>query len=201
MASPTPLPTVTPIPLLFEDEFDSDLSLWKMFHGSPLIQAGKLVLVGSGTEKAEIQSEYTLQSGVLQAKIESPNWGREGSDTSFGFEIWDETCHSAVIFKTSGHLAVLRPQPDTSNKCSGDPTYQEYKPISNWNILRASQTVYLILSWSPSRVTLNVNGDDSTRGEASYTGEAIPTVPLRVRLNSDLNETYNIDYVRVYPTP
>ena len=191
--------------LVFSDEFDGgelDLDKWDMIKGSPTVGDGKLTLPGGAT-RAEIQSQTQFQYGVLQAVIESSDWKSqtEVTDSSFGFEIWDGVngqCHHGVILIANGHLGVLRSQPDASDNCSGDPEYQAYVPISNWDTVREAGTVHLALTWSPGGVALYVNDGGSNSGLARYTGEAEPDVPLEVRLNVDIGETYRVAYIRVY---
>ena len=191
--------------LLFSDEFDGselDLTKWDVIRGSPTVDDGKLTLPGAAT-RAEIQGKTRFQYAVLQAAIESADWKSQtqGTDSSFGFEIWtgaNGQCHYGVILIANGHLGVLRSQPDANDNCSGDPEYQAYVPISNWDAVREAGIVYLTLTWSPNGVTLDVNDGVSNSGRACYEGEAVPDVPLEVRLNADYDENYHVDYVRVY---
>jgi hypothetical protein len=189
----------------FDDEFNGtqlDTSKWITIKGSPTVGGGQLTLPG-GTTKAEIQSATLFQYKILEMAITSSDWKAQPqkTDSSFGFEIWtgaNGQCHYGVILVANGTLGVIRSEPDGENKCTGDPKYQEYPPISNWDAVRAAGTIYLTLIWSSSNVTLYVNDGGSNSGQASYAGDAIPTVQAKVRLNADLNETYRVDYVRVY---
>lgn len=183
----------------FSDEFDGDgldRGKWDVFEGNPVANGGWLTLSG-----ANIQSKSVFGSGILQGVIQSSDWKPQNqfTDSSFGFEIWtgsNNQCHYGILFKASGHLAVLSPQPGIDGNCSGDPLYQAYPPVSNWDTIRAGSTVSFTLSWLPDSVTLKVSGNGQ-EGQASYIGQAIPTVPLKIRLYSQTNETYKIDYVRL----
>lgn len=195
--------------LLFSDEFlgsKLDQTKWDAVKGSPVVDAGKLILSGGDT-RTDIQSKdpNRFQYGVLEVAVESSDWKswEQKTDSSFGFEIWtgvDEKCHQGVIMIANGHLGVLRSQPDENNKCEGqDPTYQEFPRILNWDAVRENGTVYLTLTWSPGVVTLFVSNGDAF-GQASCLGQ-MPTGQLKVRLNADVGETYRVDSVRVYQEP
>lgn len=106
-----------------------------------------------------------------------------------------------MILKANGHLGLLRPQPDATGNCFGDPKFQAHIPITNWDTIRARKTVHLILTWAPNRVTLRVSSGNTNSGSAVYVGEAEPTNQLKIRLNADKVETYKIDYVRVEAIP
>lgn len=221
VAQTTPEPTLTPeaflpfvvrkwpLVLLFSDEFDDpklDPAKWDAIKGNPTVGYGKLTLAGDAT-RAEIQSKAQFQYGILKAAIESSDWmsQTQTTDSSFGFEIWtgaNGQCHYGVILIANGHLGVLRSEPDANNNCSDDPEYQEYPPIlPNWDAIRVAGTVYLTLTWSPSGVSLYVSDGGSNSGQAAYTGEAEPTVPLEIRLNADYGEIYCVDYIRAYQDP
>lgn len=190
--------------LPYLDEFNNNvlnLTKWDK-QGDVTVDGGKLILSGDATARAEVQSKCQFRYAILQATIESPDWvtHTEHTDSSFGFELWrgdNEQCHYGVIFISDGHLGLLRPEPDINNECSVDPEHQEYPKIPNWNQIRASNRITLTLTWSQTSVTLDVT-DGSHSGVVSYTGLALPTVPLEIRLNTDFCETYYIDYVRVY---
>jgi hypothetical protein len=136
----------------------------------------------------------------LRAAITSSNWkpqsAQQNVDASFGFEIFNGNCHYGVIFIQNGHLGLLRSTPNAQNMCSGDPANQAFIPISNWEAVRARGTIFVTLIWAPNRVTLHISDGGTNRGMASYTGDAEPQIPLRIRLNADFGETYSIDYVR-----
>lgn len=185
-------------PVLFSDEFNGnelDRDKWDVFRGNPVVGEGWLTL-----SEADIQSKPVFRSGILQGVIQSSDWKplSQFTDSSFGFEIWTGSngqCHYGILFKASGHLAVLRSQPDINGNCSGDPLYQVYPPVSNWNTIRAGNTVSFTLSWCSDNVTLQVSGNGQ-EGQASYAGQAV-NVPFKIRLNAQPTETYKIDYVRL----
>jgi hypothetical protein len=184
---------------LFNDEFNGtelDQTKWGVFRGSPVID-GWLTLPAS-----EIQSKAMFSCGAMEGVIQSSDWKPQNqfTDTSFGFEIWggaNGQCHSGILFKGSGHLATLHSQPDANNNCTGDPLYQDYQTISNWDTIRAGGAVSFTLSWRSDVITLTVNGNYQEE-QASYTGPAIPNVPLKIRLYTQLGETYKIDYIHLY---
>lgn len=186
-------------PVLFSDEFDGidlDPNKWSTIAGTLVVSGGWLTLSG-----ADIQSKPVFHSGVLQGVIDSSDWTSQSqfTDSSFGFEIWTGSngkCHYGVLFKASGHLAVLSPQPDADGNCFGDPLYQAYPPLSNWDAVWASGTVSFTLRWCSDSITLTVSGNGQ-EGQASYTGPAVPTVPLKIRLYAQPLETHRIDYVRL----
>lgn len=191
--------------LAFVDEFNNtnlDLTKWTVVNGEPSIANGKLMLVGGVSTRAEIQSIQKFGSGVLQIVITSSNWKPQSqtTDADFGFEIWQGTngnCHYGVILVANGHLGLLRHQPDATGNCQGDPQFQVYKPISNWDAIRAGKTVQVTLIWSPKIVRLYVSSINSNNGSAVYLGSTGITNQLKIRLNTDFNETYSIDYIRV----
>lgn len=202
--SPAILP-LTQTQLSFQDEFNGevlDLSRWHVFHGSPTTENGYLVLAG-GAARAEVQSEPELQYATMTIKIVSSNWKphTEFTDSSFGFEIWtgvNSSCHYGVILIANGHLGLLRAQPDSNNSCSGDPLHQAYLPIPRWDEIQAADAITLTLRWSAGSVALCADNGDA-QGCASYAGEALPTLPLKIRLNADFDETYQVDYVVAEP--
>lgn len=184
-------------PVLFSDEFDGPElypDKWDVIRGTPVVSGGWLML-----SDADIQSKPEFHSGILQGVIQSSDWKphNQFTDSSFGFEIWtgnNGQCHYGILFKPSGHLAILRSQPDTNGNCFGDPIYQAYPEISNWDAVLAGSTVSFTLSWCSDSVVLGVSGNRQ-EGQASYTGQAVPTVPLKTRLYVQSPETYKIAYV------
>ena len=90
----------TQAPILFNDEFDGgnlDPSKWDVYRGVPIVSDGWLTLPA-----AEIQSKSSFSCGVLQGVIQSSDWKSQSefTDSSFGFEIWEEAdgkCHHGVI--------------------------------------------------------------------------------------------------------
>jgi len=186
--------------VLFSDRFDLnglDRDKWEVFRGTPLVGEGWLTL-----SDADIQSKSVFRSVRLQGVIRSFDWkAQQGpfTDSSFGFEHWTGSngrCHYGILFKASGYLALLRPQPDVNGDCSGDPLYQAYLPVSNWDTIRAGNTVSFTLSWCSDTIILQVSGNGQ-EGQTSYTGQAVPDVPLKIRLNAQPTETYEIDYIRL----
>jgi hypothetical protein len=186
-------------PVLFNDEFDGnelDQSEWDVIKGNPVVNGGWLTL-----SDVDIQSKPVFRGGILQGVIQSSDWKpqHQFTDSSFGFEIWtgnNGQCHYGIIFKASGHLAILRSQPDPNGNCFGDPIYQAYPAVSNWDAIRAGGIVSFTLSWCSDNVALEVSGNGQ-EGQVSYTGQAVPTVPLRIRLYAQPSETYKIDYIRL----
>jgi hypothetical protein len=194
--------------LLFSDQFDDsvlDLTKWEVIKGNPTVGNGEITLSG-GTTRAEVQSKAQFQYGILQAAITSSDWKSQSqqTDSSFGFELWtgaNGRCHHGVILIANGHVGLLRSLPGANNICVGDPQYQKYIPISNWDVVREADTVYLTLTWSPSNVTLHVSDGGSNSGLATYIGEAEPVIPLEIRLNTNIGELHRVDYIRVYQDP
>jgi hypothetical protein len=192
----------------FDDEFNgSELNLgkWDVFKGNPTVSEGELVLSGGNTT-AEIQSKQELLYGVLQMVITSSSWKpqAEVTDSSFGLEHFKGTngqCHYAVLFMANGHLGLLRSEPVEDDNCFGDPKYQAFIPISNWDAVRAKGTVIVTLTWAPNSVMLHVNDGSANSGDASYPGIALPATSLKIRLNADVNENYSIDYGRLIGIP
>ncbi len=191
------LPMVMKSVLIFDDEFDNDLSKWIIEKGKPTIASGKLILTD-----AAIRSKAMFTYGKLEMKIESSAWKPQNNipftDATFGFEYWYDTCHSGATFKANGHLAVLKESP-----C---PFQESYSPLSGWdNVMpAAAQTLFVTITWLPTGTSLWVsNGNSYT---ATVKDALTPTVPLSVRLNSTWDEphaaeTYVIDYIRVYQDP
>jgi len=185
--------------VLFGDEFagtELDRAKWDVFRGNPVVKDGWLTLTD-----ADVESQATFSCGDLQGVIQSSDWRPHDqfTDSSFGFEMWtgaNGQCHYGALLKASGHLAMLRPQPDINGDCSGDPLYQAYPAISNWDVVRASSTILFTISWRSGIVTATVSGNGQA-GEASYVGQAVPNVPLKIRLYANSSETYQVDYMRL----
>ncbi|MCB0166635.1 MAG: hypothetical protein KDI79_20570, partial [Anaerolineae bacterium] len=192
-------------PPVFGDEFNDDVfgpTQWDVIKGNPTVSDGKLMLSGGAT-RTEIQSKARFPSGILHLAIESSGWKsqHQTTDSSFGFEIWTGSngqCHFAVVFIANGHLGVLRSQPDVNNNCSGDPEHQAFLPISNWDAVRAAGTIFLTLMWSPSGITLHLSDGGLNHGQTVYRAEANPPVSLKLRLNADMGETFEIGFLRLY---
>ncbi|MGH9835101.1 MAG: hypothetical protein ACRD9Y_18935 [Blastocatellia bacterium] len=189
----------------FGDEFNGnqlDPAKWEVFKGSPTVAGGALTLNGGAT-RAEVQSKQGFLYGALTIALDSAHWKSQSGDTdsSFGVEIFtgaNGQCHYSAILKANGHLGLLRPEPDASNNCSGDPRNQEHLPIPNWDSLRAGGRVVMLLIWSPGGVTLRVSDGAVGNGlvVSMPNSRAVPNVAMRIRLNADFNEIYRVDYVR-----
>ncbi len=199
----------------FGDEFNGtqlDRATWDVFRGTPTVSDGKLTLKGGATEaeRVDVQSKQSLLYGVLTVALKSTNWQPQSgvpndqkTDSSFGVEIFagaNGGCHYSAILKADGHLGLLRPKPDANNNCTGDPPSegQAHIPLSNWDAIRAGQRVVMMLIWTPESVTLRISDGDKLNGIAisAPSSQAVPNVPMRIRLNADINETYEVDYVR-----
>jgi hypothetical protein len=125
----------------------------------------------------------------------------------------------------------------TPDRCipdpNGNPYYQQYQAISNWNQLRqealGGKWLKFTLTWSaPAPQTANLpkaelvvtsDGTPAHTGTATIVGAsvgqygqpgyqanglAVPTMPLRIRLNSNPDkviacEDWRVDYVRFGP--
>lgn len=181
--------------------------LWNVINGSPQVNGGILVLAG-GSTRCEIQSTMSFSPGaVMQMKITSSDWKPQGTftDSSFGFEIFagaNGDCHYGVLMNGSGHLGLLRPEPDGNGNCFGDPKFQDYPPLPSWDTIRANQTITMMIAWTTSGVTLQVSGaNDSSATVIHNVPMAIPNVPLLIRLNADRNETYAVEYVYAMALP
>ena len=189
----------------FADEFNDstlDQSKWDLFKGHPTIGNGELMLTGE-TTRSDIQSKPIFSSGILTIAVESSHWKpqTEITDASFGLEIFtgaNGNCHYGLLFVANGNMGLLKPEPDANNNCSGDPTFQEYQSIPDWDAIRAGNKLLLTFNWSVTGVTLHVSDSGSGRSAllSSIQSAALPNVPLKIRLNADFNETYFIDYVR-----
>jgi hypothetical protein len=191
-----------------DDEFDGseiNLSKWDVFKGNPTVSAGELMLSGENT-RAEIQSKKEFLYGVLQMVMTSSSWKPQAqvTDSSFGLEHFkgaNGQCHYAVLFMANGHLGLLRSEPVEDDNCFGDPKYQAFIPISNWDAVRANATVIVTLTWAPNSVMLHVSDGNTNSGDASYPGIAEPATSLKIRLNADVNENFSIDYGRLIGIP
>jgi uncharacterized protein (TIGR03437 family) len=199
----------------FSDEFNGtqlDRAKWDVFRGTPTVSDGTLTLKGGATEalRVDVQSKQSLLYGVLTIALKSTHWQPQSgvpndqkTDSSFGVEIFagaNGGCHYSAILKADGHLGLLRPKPDANNNCTGDPPSegQAHIPLSNWDAIRAGQRVVMMLIWTPESVTLRISDGDKLNGIAisAPNSQAVPNVPLRIRMNADINETYEVDYVR-----
>ncbi len=187
----------------FSDTFDGtqlDLSKWFVVRDAPYVADGALHLDG-GSTRSEVQSVPLFSYGQFQMTISSSDWISTYTDSSFGLENFAAgNCHYGAILIGSGHLGLLRSVPDLSGNCTGDPLYQEYHQIPNWDAIRAAERIVVDLTWIPGEVTLQVS---STGGSSvvSSTGLAVPNVPMRFRLNADVNRNYDVDSVAAIPEP
>ena len=216
------LPLAVSADACVSDEFNGsalDGTRWDVFKGSPKVSGGNLILAGTSGTRAEIQSKKLCMYGVLQTSITSADWKTQSvsiDDSSFGFENFSGTngqCHYAVILVANGHLGLLRAVPDAEGNCYGDPPldHQKYIKISNWDavIKGAGGRINITLNWSPNNVRLSVSDGGLNTGEAAYTGDVVPALPLKLRLNanckqrmegdsacnSDIDEIFSIDYL------
>lgn len=199
---------------VFQDGFKGGIlnpTKWMIFRGNPIVSNRELILAGGATaqDRAEIQSVPMFMQGTWRTVIDSSDWNpqSESTDSSFGFEIFtghNGNCHYAITFVASGHLAILESTPDANGDCFGDPAHQAFIPVSNWDAVRAGGTVHVRLTWSPTEVTLYVSDGGANNGLASYQQPVIPdpnhpalsSLPLKIRLNADIEETYAIKRIR-----
>jgi len=191
--------------MAFTDEFNGDAlsaARWDVFRGRPAVRDGKLTLAANANNRADIQTKGARMFlyGVMTATIDSSSWMRNGqtTDTSFGFEVFNPgDCHYGVVLVANGNLGLLRAEPDGAGRCVGDPKFQEYQPIPNWDALRARRKLFVTLVWAQTGAILSVsNGEIVSEVRSKLNSDAIPNVPMRVRLNADFNETYTIESVR-----
>ncbi len=181
----------------------------KWNFGRGVIQNGGVLWLGGG---ADIQSKTQFLYRVLVVKVFSLDWqpaDSQADDSSIGWEIWtgpNGNCHYGIVLKPNGNLGLLRSNPDpATGDCAnqspnGDPFWQEYRQVPNWDNVRKSGTVILQLAWWRDHVTMSVSDlKGNNKGEVSYSGIALPTLPLLVRLNAAPGTLYNFDYVRVNP--
>ena len=193
---------------IFADEFigtSLNSKKWVVVHGNPRVANGKLTLTGGVSRRAEIQSRRKFGYSVMKMVITSSYWKpqNETTDSSFGYEIWkgaNGNCHYGVVLVANGNLGLLRSEPDASGNCYGDPKFQAYVPISNWDVIRAGKTIRVTLIWDPTSVTLNVSSGTNS-GTAYYLGTAEPIDQLKICLNVDTSEKYKINFVRILNLP
>lgn len=198
-----------PAKVLLEDEFNMagapKGARWTTVRGKPRSTKGKMTLAG-----AEIQSRDEFCYGEMRMSIESSEWIPQDvfTDSSFGFEFWggkNGKCHYAVLFKPSGHLALLNAKPDAAGECFGDPVpgeEQAYVSVSNWDQLRTTRQLEFVLTWRADGVKLTVRDPSGRQGEAEYSGPVLPSIPLRARLYAHTfedgrSDAFAIDYMRI----
>lgn len=201
--------TLSSAKMLLDDEFNMagapKQTRWVVVRGNPKSSKGMMTLAG-----AEIQSKDLFTFGEMRIALESSEWIPHTvfTDSSFGFEFWggkNGKCHFAVLFKPSGHLALLNANPDQSDECFGDPVpgeEQAYVEVSGWDQLRMARRLEVTLSWRSEVVTVTVSDGAGHKGEASYSGPVLPKIPLRARLythtfDDGRKDTFAMDYVRI----
>lgn len=190
----------------FSDSFDGsqlDLNKWMVIRDTPFVSGGFLHLIGDSSDRSEVQSVPTFLYGEYKIVVESAaDWFHSYTDSSFGLESFSpQNCHYGMTFIASGHLGLLRAEPDAQGNCTGDPKYQDYIQVPNWDLIRSGQRVFLDFKWQRGSVQLLVEGNGYS-GIASSTGPAVPATPLRFRLNSDYNQAFAVDCVaELVPEP
>ena len=126
--------------VLARDDFAGppvDAHQWQVTKPQVTIVSGRLHVDGGEAYSRQMSKRGRLQF-VLTSTMLRP--ASEFTDSSFGFERWtgvNGACHYGVTFKPNGVLAVLRPAPDAGGNCSGDPAFQAYPQVSNWEAIRA----------------------------------------------------------------
>jgi len=175
--------------------------VWNVYTGIPKVDGQEILIPGS----TDVQSEDVFYDGVLQGELLSlrtPNG--ESSGSSLGFERWWSTskgvCHYGVLLKTNGNLAVFSPKIDENGKCAGDLLVQDYLPIPNWDTIRAGGVISFTLGWNSKNVLLKVSGNGKEE-QISYSGPAIPDVPLGIRLYAQDNDGYRVKNLANYYYP
>ena len=176
---------------------------WAIFHGEPRVVGDRLLLAADAASRAEVQTRRRFLYGLLRIAIDSDDFRpqSEFTDTSFGYEVFaggNGECHYAALLSGGGHLGLLRARPDANGDCSGDPEDQAFLPIPNWDAMRTRGKAIVTLLWKPDVVTLRVTNGGRREGVARYTGVAIPSEPMAIRLNADFEETHFIDSVHHY---
>lgn len=195
----------------FSDEFSGvqlDLSKWDRTGGgggSLTVAGGKLGLRGgtkttSGTNRVEIQSQLRFHGGTLRFSIESSSLKPHTAptSTSFGFNVLGGSgarCHFSVQFEGSGHFVLLRSVPDANNDCSGEPQLRNVIRISNWDALRSRARLFIEIAWTQAQARVVVDDGGGLRGEASYSGQGIPAEAMKIRINVEEEEGYQVDFV------
>ncbi len=195
---------------------------------APPLAEGLLQLAGDESSRREIQSFGRIRHGALHTSITSTDWAGQhvqGTDSTFGFELFQDSCRFAVQFLANGYLRVIGSQPDAEGTCDGEGAVQQsLVPLRNtliaedpacegeaiagnpecagtvWSELLGAQRLHVHLVWSPAMATLQVSdgaGPGARSVLASYTGPLIPDVPLAIRFNADLAAGFAIDYVRL----
>ena len=163
---------------LFEDTFVGlDPAVWTIGKGSSATNwNGWLSLIGSQYDAAQVQRVQAFLYRTLVCKCKSDKWA---SDTSIAWEIWDSSGHHAVKI-VEGHLRII------------SPNGQHDEPLQGWDAARGG-TVEIRLDWKNDRVEASLNGQPA----ASYSGDLVPSIPLKVRLNAAIGDRLEVDYVEV----
>lgn len=192
----------------FYDNFDSgflDTAKWDSISGNYIVENGRLILISNLAKriKTDVQSDGTFPYGKLEIIAGSSNWksGRlnDTTDTSIGFEIfYGKGCHNGIVI-TNGTMGILRAFPIVSDSCSGNPIFQRYFSIPNWDSLRKSENKYTIV-WTNESIDLIINDRDTLRHE-TIPQDSIPNRDMKIRLNSnvdlDLNHGVTIDTLKI----
>jgi hypothetical protein len=66
--------------------------------------------------------------------------------------------HYGLIFIASGHLGLLRPASDSLGDCTGDPLYQEYVEVPNWDSIRSGAEFCWISAGNPDMYNCGSRG-------------------------------------------
>jgi hypothetical protein len=146
----------------------------------------------------------------FEAEIESTSWAPssvEDFDTSFGLELFVDNCHYGIHLVGNGHLGILHPSPSQLADCMGpigDPEFQTYVVVPDWDTLRASSPLRLRLTWRQTGVDLEIVAGAETR-TVSYLAPEIPgngsppivSLPMPIRLNVNYNQSYRVRYVDI----
>jgi hypothetical protein len=189
------------------DEFASralDCDRWTVIKGQPRIADGCLILASSNGSATDIQSTETYGAGTLDIAIRSEHWRAQDrfTDSSFGLEIWEGRngrCHSGIVMNGNGHLAVMRAKPEPTGICQGDPDFQVYKRLSDWDRLRLQKSLQLTIEWSPEAVRLRARAD-GIEGHAVVATRAFgPLQRFRLRLNVAPGDVFAVERIRYRP--
>lgn len=191
----------------FCDGFEADTldtNFWQPLHAPPAFENGELVLSSSlcDSTKSEIQSQQEFLYGSLEFVARSSHWKSDSADstidTSIGFETFDKNCHDGIVI-TNGALGVLRAFPKSNGECRGDPAFQKYFDIPNWEVLRKNENKYRI-DWSPESISLWINGQAALFC-VPVPRDSMPNRPMKIRLNCnvdlDQNKKVSKDTLRV----
>jgi len=185
---------------VFNDSFESNtlnaLKWWDVNTINPLIGNSYLILTSNLTQntKSDIQSlpnfNYCCKLDII---AKSSHWAsgsiNKTDDTSIGLEMYyGKGCHDGIVI-TNGVLGILRAFPIEGNICSGDPIYQKYIPIPNWNILRKNMNKYSFI-WTKKRIDLIIN-DSIIVLHDSISIDSIPNRAMKVRLNCNVDFDFN----------